>query len=157
MTNLQNTTFAISSHLRYPSTADGDSDSQPIRTWRIPGDYRSFYDYSFDYASGAEEAGMLNKDQARNIWWIVLAPALRPGQDLVDFMDSQTSIESISKEDWTALLDACTSTGPLDAPQVGDLERELDVVKAFRSWLANKANGSSIQSTDDPQLATDAA
>lgn len=139
MTGLQTTTLAISSHLRFPSTSEDDADSQPVRTWRVPEVYRSFYEFSFDYARETIDSESIAQDQARNLWWIILAPCLSRGQDIVDFLDSSVWKGDITREAWQALLDACASGDRLESKQdIGDNAGEQDLILAFRTWLTSK-------------------
>lgn len=133
--------MAIPSHVRFPSASVDETDNQPVRSWHVPEVYRSFYEFSFDYARDAPHADTISKDQARNLWWIILAPCLSRGQDIVDYLDSGEWNDEISKEAWLAMLDAVTSADLLTGNQDTEVtENRNDLVSSFRRWLANRAS-----------------
>ena len=116
-----------------------------MRTWRIPEAYRSFYDFSFDYARETIESESITQDQARNLWWIILAPCLSRGQDIVDFLDSGVWKGDITREGWQGLLDACASGDRLlSKHHSGDIASGQDLVASFRTWLMCKKDNSAV-------------
>lgn len=140
LTNLQTTTLAISSHLRFPSASEGDADGEPVRTWRISEAYRSFYEFTFDYAKDNLESQSISQQQARNLLWIILAPCMSRGQDVVDYLDSGAWSGDISKQAWLSLLDVCAS-GNVTNPEPSLTESDVtpDFATGFRQWLASKS------------------
>lgn len=150
LTTLQTTTLAISSHLRFPSTSEGDADSEPVRSWHISETYRSFYEFAFEYAKDSLETQSISQQQARNLLWIILAPCMSRGQDAVDYLDSGAWTGDVSKKAWLSLLDVCASSNLTNVePSLSNSEAAQDFASAFRQWLVRKDSTSNHPDKED--------
>lgn len=74
----------------------------------------------------------------------MLAPALLPGQDVVNFMDSDAWTDVVTQSGWLAMLDACTSANIHKNPETEEVAgaEQTEIVKTFSKWLVDRTKSS---------------
>merc|ERR1711939_940247 len=101
-------TFAISSHTRFASAADGEeSISISVKSFHVPEVYEDFYKFCFDFLKEADQEA-LTRDDALVAWDLILVDHLPIGQKFVNYvLNEGGDLVSIDRDLWLHVLDFC--------------------------------------------------